>query len=178
MRFPATPLLAGLAAGALAVATPAQAQIFDDDDRDGDVDIGAEEVIAGAAVVGGLAAILGAFDGDDDDDYYDERYDGRYYGDERYRQQYTRELVERCVHAAENDARRFGPANVTRIEDVDRDGAYLQVEGDIRVSHRYARDRYGREIYDEADEGEFRCTVDRRGRIVNVRYDGLDRWGY
>lgn len=173
MRTLAASLLAGLA---IAVATPAQAQDYDDYDDD-DIDVG--EVIAGAAVVGGIAAILGAFDGDDNDDYYyDERYDGRYYRDEAYREQYARDLIERCVYAAENDARRFGPADVTRIEDVDREGAYLRVEGDIRVSHRYARDRYGRERYDEIDEGEFQCTVDRRGRVANLDYDGLDHWRY
>ena len=177
-RAKITSLSATIAAAALA-ASPATAQIFGGNDYDSDDGIGTEEVIAGAVILGGLAAILGGDDDDDrydrryDDYYYDDRYDGAYYRNNR--EGYSRELIERCVYAAENDARRYGQANVTQIEDVDRDGYYVRVEGDIQIARNYARDRYGRAVYDrDVDEGEFSCTIDRRGRVTNIDYDDID----
>ncbi|MXO86639.1 hypothetical protein GRI38_11445 [Altererythrobacter aurantiacus] len=166
-------LAAAFAASALAAA-PLAAQDYDFD-RDDDDGIGAEEVIAGAVILGGLAAILGGGDDDDDyrdDYYYDDRYDGRYYNSE-YRGDYTRELIERCVYVAENEARRWGPANVTQIEDVDRDGRYLKVEGDISIAGTYDRRGWNDYDYDEGEEGEFECIIDRRGRVTDIDFDGL-----
>lgn len=165
------------ATGSLALAAvPATAQYYErDDDDDG---VGAEEVIAGAVILGGLAAILGSDDDDDyyrDDDeyYYDDRYDGRYYRSDRTG--YARELIERCVHAAENDARRYGQADVTGIDDVQRRGRYTRVEGDIRIAQNYTRDRFGRPDYDrEVDDGNFECLVDRRGRVTDITYSDIN----
>tara|TARA_B100000678_G_scaffold165590_1_gene138288 strand:- start:3309 stop:3848 length:540 start_codon:yes stop_codon:yes gene_type:complete len=162
------------ATGGLALAAvPATAQYYDRDD-DG---IGTEEVIAGAVILGGLAAILGGDDDDrydrDDDYYYDDRYDGQYYRSNRTG--YARELVERCVYAAENDARRYGQADVTGIDEVRRNGRYTRVAGDIRIAQTYSRDRYGRANYDrEVDNGNFECYVDRRGRVVDVNYSDIN----
>lgn len=171
------------ATGGLALAAmPASAQDYDRDDDDG---IGAEEVIAGAVILGGLAAILSGGDDDDDyyrdddDYYYDDRYDGRYYRSNRTG--YARELIERCVYAAENDARRYGQADVTGVDEVRRRGRYTRVAGDIRIAQNYARDRYGRATYDrEVDNGNFECYVDRRGRVVDVTYSDINdvRRGY
>ena len=164
-----------VATGSLALAAvPASAQYYDRDDDD----IGAEEVIAGAVILGGLAAILGGGDDDDyyrgdDDYYYDDRYDGQYYRSNRTG--YARELIQRCVYAAENDARRYGQADVTQVDEVRRRGRYTRVSGDIRIAQTYSRDRYGRASYDrEVDNGNFECTVDRRGRVVNVNYSDIN----
>lgn len=164
------------ATGSLALAAvPATAQYYDRDDDD----IGAEEVIAGAAILGGLAAILSGDDDRDDyyreDDryYYDDRYDGQYYRSNRTG--YARELIERCVYAAENDARRYGQADVTAIDEVQRRGRYTRVEGDIRIAQNYSRDRYGRANYDrEVDNGAFECYVDRRGRVTDISYSDIN----
>lgn len=164
------------ATGSLALAAvPATAQYYDRDDDD---DIGAEEVIAGAVILGGLAAILGGDDDRDDyyrddDYYYDDRYDGRYY--QSNRAGYSREVIERCVYAAENEARRYGQGDVTQVDEVRRNGRYVRVSGDIRIAQTYARDRYGRPVYDrEVDDGNFECYVDRRGRVVDVNYSDIN----
>jgi|ETN07SMinimDraft_1059922.scaffolds.fasta_scaffold137068_2 hypothetical protein len=87
--------------------------------------------------------------------------------------QYSRELIERCVNVAENEARRWGPANVTQIENVDRDGRLLKVEGDIRIAGHYEREGWNDYDYDDGDSGEFECLIDRRGRVVDIEFDGL-----
>lgn len=165
------------ATGSLAlVAVPAAAQYYDRDDDD----VGAEEVIAGAVILGGLAAILSAGDDDRDDYYrdennyyYDDRYDGQYYRSSQ--PGYARELIERCVYAAENDARRYGQADVTAIDEVQRRGRYTRVEGDIRIAQTYSRDSYGRPTYDrEVDNGAFECYVDRRGRVTDISYSDIN----
>lgn len=163
-------------------AAPAAAQYYDRDD-DG---IGAEEVIAGAVVIGGLAAILGAFDDDDgynrDDRYYR---DDNYYRDDRYyrgdRVGYARDLIQRCVYAAEGEARRYGQGDVTKVDEVQRTGRYTRVEGDIRIEQNYSRGRYGRRAYDrEVDNGNFECLVDRQGRVSRVTFSDINdvRRGY
>jgi hypothetical protein len=159
--------LGTLAAGALAVvsATPAMADDHRGRDRDG---IGAGEIIAGAVVIGGIAALAGAFDGDRD------RYDRRdYRGDRWDRGGYayrggTRGAVERCVRAAENQARRFGGyryADVINVRDVDRKRYGFRVEGRIEVQGgRWG----GRNI----DRGRFTCRLDGRG-APQIDFDGI-----
>lgn len=164
-------LLATLATGALAVgsATPAAAadrwRDYDHDDG-----IGAGEIIAGAVVLGGLAAILSAAGRDRDDWRYRDRYD-RLFDDPRL-------AVDRCVRAAETDARRVGYryADVTEITDVDRRRGGFRVEGRLRVEdsgYRYnrydrwdRRDRYDRRF---SDAGRFSCYFD-GGRVRDVDY--------
>ncbi len=123
-------VLGAVAATALTAAsvTPALA----DDHRDfrrGD-GIGAGEIIAGAVVLGGIAALAGAFDGDRD------RWDNRGWdrGDRWDRgggwdrggwgfAGGPRAAVDRCVRGAENQARRFGGyrfADVIDVRDIDR----------------------------------------------------------
>lgn len=165
------------AAGALAfsAATPAMA----DDHRDRGGGIGAGEIIAGALVIGGIAAIAGAFDGDDDwrdrrgdRRWRDRRGDRRWRGDRRgWRGQRWRDprfAVERCVRAAERQARRFGGwrfADVTEIRDVDRKRYGFRVKGRIVVEDNY---RFRRNF----DRGRFTCRLDGRGR-PRIDFDGV-----
>ena len=189
--------LAGtVAAGAMAVSavTPAQAR---DRDRDG---ISAGEVIAGALIIGGIAAAASSIGKDryrDGDRYNDRRYRDRYRYDRagyggygRYRDN-PRQAVEQCVRAAERDASRYsyGRADVTDIRRVrnKRDG--YEVSGRIAVNTRargYRGDRrYGsgwgndyrgwdRNRHYGYDSGKFKCRV-RYGRVVDLDYSGIRR---
>lgn len=169
-------LVGTVAAGAMAMAaaTPAQAR---DRDRDG---IGAGEVIAGALIIGGIAAAAGAFD-NDDDRYRDRRYrdgryrDGRYYNGDRYDRRGYRGLSQRdainmCVRAAERDASRYayGRAQVTDIRDVDRERGGWEVKGRLYVDNNSRNWRRGRNY----DEGRFTCEI-RRGRVTDIDYGGI-----
>ncbi|WJY17950.1 hypothetical protein QQS45_09970 [Alteriqipengyuania flavescens] len=171
-------LMGTIAAGAMAVsvATPAQAQ----DRIDGD------DIVAGALVIGGLAAIAAILDDDGDryDRRYDRRYDSRY--DPRYNSRYDRRyraerVVEQCVRTAENEARRAGyrSARVTELRDVDRKRGGFNVKGRMVVEDsRY--DRYDRRSrYDrrgdrgrDYDRGSFTCKV-RNGRVVDLDFDNI-----
>lgn len=155
-------VLGAVAATALTAAsvTPAQAR---DRDRDG---IGAGEIIAGAVVIGGIAALAGAFDNDRD------RFDRRdYRGDGWDRGGFgggARGAVDRCVRAAENQARRFGGyryADVINVRDVDRKRYGFRIEGRIEVQGgRWG----GRNI----DRGRFTCRLDGRG-APQIDFDGI-----
>jgi hypothetical protein len=158
--------LGTVATGAMALATfavaatPAMADDRRDRDRGG---IGAEEIIAGAVVIGGIAALAGAFDGDRDRRFrgYDRRFDrGFRGGGER--------AINRCIRAAENQARRFGGwrfAQVTDIRDVDRTRFGVRVRGRIAVEDNFRfRDRF--------DRGRFTCEFDGRGRPF-IDFDGV-----
>jgi hypothetical protein len=126
--------LGTVAAGAMALAsfaasaTPAMAN---DRHRDRGVDAG--DVIAGAVIIGGIAALAGAFDGKRDG-YDDRRYNDRRFNDRRFRGNHHnaghrfrgrgggQRAVERCIRGAERQARRFGGyrfADVTQIRDVE-----------------------------------------------------------
>lgn len=162
--------LGAVAATALTAAsvTPAMAQ--DRRDRDG---ISAGEIIAGAVVIGGLAALAGAFDGDRDDRRYDYR-DRDYRGDRFDRRGYgvpggSRAAVERCVRAAENQARRFGGyryADVIDVRDLDRTRDGFRVKGRIAVE---GSPRWGGR---RADRGNFTCRIDGRGAPY-VDFNGI-----
>lgn len=163
-------LVGTVAAGAMAMTSAAPAMARDYYDRDDGIDVG--DVIAGAVIIGGIAAIAGAFDGDDD----------RYR--DRYRRGYNygpRGAIERCVAAVENNARRYGYryADVTEIRDVDGRRGDLRVKGRMTVDGRYDRySRYGYDRYDRYDRrrrydtGKFTCRID-RGRVYDIDYDGI-----
>lgn len=168
-------------------ATPAMAQSrYYDRDRDG---IGAGEIIAGAVVLGGLAAILSSGNRDRYDDRYYRDYDGRYddrYGgryDDRYgydwrRHGGSRQAVSQCVAAVERGRSRYGRIDVTEVRDIDRRRDGYRVEGRVVAQDRYRGgwgrydDRYGRYDNDRYDNGRFTCTV-RYGRVDQVRVSGL-----
>jgi hypothetical protein len=178
---------AGAAAAALVGAVPAaQAR---DNRGDG---ISAGEVIAGALVLGGIAAVIASSDNDRnrgyDDRYYDPRYgDGRYdnnRGGYGYNNQgNSRQAVNQCVGAVERWAAGYARSDVTQISDIDRTRNGYRVKGKIVVQDswrgngrngRYDRDN--RNGYNRGyDQGSFTCKVE-YGRVVDIDYKGLDRW--
>lgn len=173
--------LGTVAAGAMAMASASPAMADDhryrDRDRDG---ISAGEVIAGAVILGGLAAILAS----GNNDRYD-RDDRRNYGGD-YRGGYTnsRTAVEQCVRAAERTAQRHTGSNaeVYEIRDVDRERRGYEVEG--RIAVREYRDQrrgwgnrgrgdYRRGYRNEGwDEGRFKCEI-RGNRVVDLDFSGI-----
>lgn len=156
-------------AGAMVMsATPAMAR--DRHDNDG---ISAGEIIAGAVVLGGLAAILSS--GNDRYDRYDDRYRGRY-NDPRYGYGYnynrygnSRSAVSQCVNAVERGSRRYGRTDVTQVTDIDRKRDGYRVKGRVVVNDGW-RGRWGRG--GSYDKGKFTCDI-RYGRIHNIRFSGL-----
>ena len=168
-------LVGTVAAGAMALAsaTPALAR----DRHDG---ISTGEVIAGALVLGGIAAVASAASRDNS------RSNGYRYG--RYDNSYNRagnprSAVAQCVAAAERNASRYsygGNAKVTDIRDVDakRDG--YKVKGRIAVNTRNGdwRRGWGNDFrgwnsrYNGYDAGTFTCDV-RYGRVVDLDFNGI-----
>lgn len=156
-------VLGAVAATALTAAsiTPAQAR---DRDRDG---ISAGEIIAGAVVIGGIAALAGAFDGDRNRGWNDRGFRGDR-GWDRGGWGFPggpRAAVDRCVRAAENQARRFGGyrfADVIDVRDIDRTRDGFRVRGRIEVGGGWNRN----------DRGRFTCRVDGRGAPI-VNYSGI-----
>ena len=176
-----TKALAGtVAAGAMAVTSAAPA--FARDRHDKGIDAG--EVIAGAVILGGIAAILSSSKRDRN------RYDNRRYGnnDRNYRQGgNSRAAVQKCVRAAERYAQRSGYrfADVTQIRDVDRKRNGWRVKGRLVVdgqrgyrnnnrgyNHNVRYDRNDRRGYNRSDSGKFTCNI-QRGRVVDVGYSGI-----
>ena len=167
---------ATVGAMALATATPAQAQ-YRDRDRDG---ISVGDVIAGAVIIGGIAAVASAASRDRGYRYDDRRYRGdRYYGRGN-----PRAAVERCVNAARQDARRYGYryAQVTDIRDVDDTRYGWKVKGRIMVDGNYRGGRYDRYGYrdrnnrynrwNDRDSGKFTCRIE-RGRVTDIDFSGI-----
>lgn len=160
--------------------------------------IDAGDVIAGALIIGGIAAVASAasnssrdrYDdryrdrgrGWDDDDRYDDR--GGYYNNGYS----SRSAVEQCVRAARSEANRYGGwARVTDVTRIDRVRGGYEVRGRLVVEDRgyrnnrnwgngwdrndrwgYRYDRYG----DGYDKGRFSC-VTRYGRVADVDLSGL-----
>ncbi len=216
-------LSAGAAAAALVSVTPAFAGHGNRDQ------ISAGDVIAGALIIGGLAAVLSG-----DDRYDNGRYDNRRNDDGRYddgrgyrggrdgngygydNRGNGRDAVNRCVSTAERWASRYGQADVTEIRDIDRTrygykisgnlvlrdgwrgndqrgyegrgrgddheryehgrengGGWNNYRGDDDRSYGYGRGGNG---YNRGyDKGRFTCYVE-QGRVVDIRYSGLDQW--
>ena len=168
-------ILLGAAAAALTVtaAAPASAQYRGYDnrydnryDRRGGIDGG--DIAVGVAVLGGVAAVLGALDRDG----------GRYGYDNRYR---YRDGYSAAVNSCAIEAERAGRGRV-RITDVDRkSNDRFEVEGvveggyDTRYDRRYDDRQYSR------DYGErFTCVAYGNGRIRDFRlrngYASRTRW--
>jgi hypothetical protein len=143
-----------------ATVTPAQAR---DRDRDG---ISAGEIIAGAVVIGGIAALAGAFDGDRGRGW--DRNNRNFRGDRWDRGGWginPRTAVDRCVRAAENQARRFGGyryADVIDVRDIDRTRDGFRVRGRIDVGGGWNRN----------DRGRFTCRIDGRG-APRIDFSGI-----
>lgn len=163
--------IGAVAIGAMISATPTMAR--DHRDRDG---ISAGEIIAGAVVIGGLAAILSA-DNDryDRGDRYDNRNPGRYddarygYGYDYNRYGNSRSAVNQCVSAVERGSRRYGRTDVTQVTSIDRKRDGYKIKGRVVVRDGYGG-RWGRG--GSYDKGKFSCDV-RYGRVQDIRYSGL-----
>lgn len=182
--------IATVAAGAMAfaAATPAFA---DGRDRDG---ISPGDIIAGALIIGGIAAVASAARNGNDRDY---RYDRAGYGDGYgqgygYRDDYRwrgnpRQAVQQCVYAAERNAGRYGRADVTDIRDIRETRYGFEVRGRIAVNANGRDWRRGDSSYGRGwggdyrgwndglrgyDSGSFRCRVE-QGRIVDLDYSGI-----
>ena len=193
MKTMSKALVGTIAAGAMALAsaTPAFAEHRD---RDG---ISAGDVIAGALIIGGIAAVASAASRNNDRYDRDYRYDRAGYGYNQgygYRDNYAsrgsaRRAVEQCVYAAERNAARYtyGRADVTDVRDIRETRYGYEVRGRIAVNGngrdwRRGDGNYGRgwggdyrgwnDNLRGYDSGAFRCQVE-QGRIVDLDYSGL-----
>ncbi len=179
---------AGAAAAALVGFTaPLQARDYRGDDH-----IDAGDVIAGALIIGGLAAILTSGNNDRSRGYYDNYHDGnrgnRGGYDYDYQRYGGRQAVDQCVRYVERQGSRYGRVDVTQITDIDRKGYGYKIEGKVTVQNQYRDDdrydrynrydrydRYGRGNNRSSDQGRFNCYVE-QGRVTNIEYRGLDGW--
>ena len=158
-----TKTLAGAAVAAamtVTAASPAQAQIFGRDRYDrGGIDAG--DIITGVAVMGGIAAILGAFNRDGDRYGYDNRY--------RYRNDY-----QAAVNACGYEAERYARGGQVSVTDVDRrSGDSYRVRGVIDAAYG----SYGNGRYDNRDGVYGNGRYDNRDGVYgNGRYG--NRYGY
>ncbi len=106
------------------------------------------------------------------------RYDNDYRRDAYARHGNPRAAVQRCVSAAQVDARRSGyrHASVTDIRSV-KDTRYgWKVRGTMVVDgqrgYRDARYDRRRDRYSARDSGKFTCYIE-RGRVADVDYSGI-----
>ncbi len=206
---------AGAAAAALvSMSVPAMARGYERDS------INAGDVIAGALIIGGLAAVLSGgrdnrdrgYQGDyrrgDNYDYNRGGYDNRGYG---YDDQYNgRAAINQCVSAAEAWGNRYSRVKVTEIRNIDRTRYGYKITGNLVLKDGWRGNGYGRghDGYDRGgydrggynryddnrgygydrgngydrggydrgyDKGRFACYVE-NGRVVDVKYSGLDDW--
>ena len=184
MKYLSKATLALAAAATAITATPAQAGRFDRNDG-----IDAGDVIAGALIIGGIAAVAVAASKNRDSRYdarYDDRYDrrGEYsrggydYSDRRFG---SRAAVDQCVRAAQRQASRFGRARVTDVTRIERVRGGYEVRGRVVVEDRgYSRgrddwDRYGNRYdryNDGYDKGKFSCFA-RYDGVADLRLSGL-----
>lgn len=179
-------LVGTVAAGAMAVSasSPALAR-----DRDGGIDTG--DIVAGALIIGGIAAVAAAASNNNRDRYgygRDYRYDRAGYRG-RYRQN-PRQAVAQCVSVAERNASRYshGRADVTDIRSVKNKRNGYDIKGRIAVKtrggHYRSNSRYGRgwdgdyrgynNRHRGYDSGNFTCKI-RHGRVVDIKYSGIRR---
>lgn len=177
-------LAAGVAT--LVGTTPTMARDYD---RGG---ISAGDVIAGALIIGGIAAVASAASSNNRDRYYDRGYDrsdggyDRYSGYDNYNRddRGSRYAVEQCVRAAQRDASRYGRARVTDVTRIESIRGGYEVSGRLVVEQRgydrrgygYGWDRYGYNYdryNDGHDKGRFSC-VTRYDRIADLRIRGLN----
>lgn len=179
MKYLSKATLALTAAATVISATPAQAGRYD---RDG---IDAGDVIAGALIISGIAAVAAAAS-NNRDARYDDRYDrrGDYgYGGGRFegRGFGSRIAVDQCVRAAQRQASRYGRARVTDVTRIERIRGGYEIRGRIVVEERGYRDRRGDwdrfgnryDRYDDRyDKGRFACVA-RYDGIADLRLSGL-----
>ncbi|GAA4040712.1 hypothetical protein [Parerythrobacter jejuensis] len=183
MKTVSKALFGTVAAGAMA-ASSASPAMANDRHRDRGVDAG--DVIAGAVILGGIAAVASSVGKDRYRDGY--RYDDRRYGDRRVQRRGNgNRAVQKCIRNAKRDARRGGYrfADVTQIRDVERTRYGWRVKGRIAVEGQRGyrqRARYDDRRYDYGynngyrqrayDTGKFTCYVE-RGRVADIDFRGV-----
>jgi hypothetical protein len=175
-----------IGAGAAAVAlvgmsVPAVARDYN---RDGD-GISAGEVIAGAVILGGIAAVLssnGKNDRYDDRNYdRDSGYRGGGYDDRGYgysqRGGGSRAAVNQCIRDVEGYSNRYNRAKVTEIRDIERTQYGYKVTGKIVVRDGYrSNDRYDRDDrYNRYDRDNRYDRGDNYGRYGRGYESGYDK---
>lgn len=180
-------LVGTVAAGAMALSSATPAIARDHGNGNG---IGVGEVIAGALVIGGIAAVAAAASDRNRSTYaygYERAGYGGGYGYNG--RDNPRQAVEQCVRAAERDASRYshGRADVTDIRGVRETRRGYEVRGRIAVNSmargwRDGDSRYGRGWNGDYrgwnsslrgyDSGTFRCRVE-RGRIAHIDFNGI-----
>jgi hypothetical protein len=179
---------AGAAAAALVSMTaPAQARGYNDRDS-----INAGDIIAGAIVIGGLAAVLSdsrnnrdrRYEGDyrqgDNYDYnrggYENRgYDNRGYDNGYNRQGNGRAAINQCVAAAEAWGNRYSRVKVTEIRDIDRTRYGYKITGNLVLQDGWrGNNGYGQGYGRGRDRDGYRDN--NYGRGGYNRYD--DNRGY
>lgn len=199
MKTMSKALLGTIAAGAMALSSASPA-LADYRDRDG---ISAGDVIAGALIIGGIAAIASAANNGRDyraddyryDDYrYDEyrdrdyRYDRAGYGNGYGYRQNPRQAVAQCVSATERYASsRYRRADVTDVRDIRRTRNGLEVRGRVAVNTSGRDWRRGDDTYGRGWGGDYRGWNSSlrgydagsftcrvdRGRVINLDIDGI-----
>lgn len=185
-------LVGAVAAGAMAMVPTSGAFAADRYGRNNGISAG--DIIAGAVVLGGIAAVAASIGGNNRNDY---RNDSRNYrGDNAgYYNRDPRSAVEQCVNAARQDASRRGYGNVSvrQIRDVNDTSYGWKIKGDIAVdSNRaysnnggyndrnyntrnngyYNNSRYDNRSRCSQDTGSFTCWID-RGRVSRIDYSGI-----
>lgn len=173
--------IGAVAAGTMALTSASPAFARDHRGNDG---IGAGEIIAGALIIGGIAAIASAASNNRD------RYDNRYRGHPGNSQQNSRSAVEQCVQAAERTASRHsygGRAHVTDIRRINQTRDGYTVRGRIAVNQMNRNWRSGDRYYGRGwnndyrgwnssyrgyDAGNFTCKV-RYGRVADLDFSGI-----
>lgn len=185
-------LVGTVAAAAVAVSSAAPAMARD---HRGGIDGG--DIIAGALVIGGIAAIAAAASNNND------RYSYGYGDDWRGRDGWSngrnrndfhgrgnaRGAIEQCVRTAERAASRhsYGRADVTDVRDIRQTRWGYEVRGRIAVNSNGRDWRRGDRDYGRGwngdyrgwnsslrgyDSGSFKCKVE-RGRVVDIDYSGI-----
>lgn len=165
-------LLLGAATAALLVtsaASPADARRYRHWDRHDGIDVG--DVILGAIIIGGIAAIASAASKSNENN-------GTIFGRDRDRERGRNTesaAVDACADAAERRARDAGrDARVTEIGGVERQGDSFRVRGTIEYRAVGGWDDRNRNR-DWKDTARFTCTYS-YGRIDDVWIDDGYAW--
>ena len=174
MKIMTKALLGAGAAAAALVSTASPVLARDQYGRGGGIDVG--DIIAGAVILGGIAAVAGSI-GNDRNGGYGYRNRGYSYGypsdgyrtndrygyDEGndrygYRNGNPRQAVEQCVATAESEASRasYGRADVTDIRSIDRNSRGYTVRGRIAVNSHMGGWRNGDSNYGSGWNDDYR----------------------